>query len=68
MSKMENDKDLDGESHMNYTHVFFYVTSEGEADANLTEKFPLFPTDLVISEDLTYLLPRVCITILMFKT
>ncbi|KAG0715005.1 Tyrosine-protein phosphatase non-receptor type 7 [Chionoecetes opilio] len=42
----------------NHTHVYFYVTSDGEADAALTEKFPLFPTDLAIREDLKYLVPR----------
>ncbi|XP_045135459.1 mucin-2-like isoform X1 [Portunus trituberculatus] len=44
----------------NHTHVYFYITSSsGEVDRELTEKFPLFPTDLVISEDLKYLVPRV---------
>ncbi|KAK8389092.1 hypothetical protein O3P69_020815 [Scylla paramamosain] len=43
----------------NHTHIYFYVTSAGEVDRELTEKFPLFPTDLVISEDLKYLVPRV---------
>lgn len=56
-SEMEDIKESQEE---NYTHVYFYVTSDNEADPILTEKFPLFPTDLDISEELTYLLPRVC--------
>lgn len=61
-SEMEDEKGLGAESQdENHTHVYFYVTSEGEADPKLTEKFPLFPADLVISEKLMYLLPRVCV-------
>lgn len=54
---MEDGNESQGENH---THVYFYVTSGDKADPGLTEKFPLFPTDLLISERLTYLLPRVC--------
>lgn len=52
----------------NSTHVYFYVSSAGKVNPELTEKFPLFPTDLVISEKLTYLVPRVCIFFLNTQT
>ncbi|XP_064108892.1 uncharacterized protein LOC135217118 isoform X2 [Macrobrachium nipponense] len=41
------------------TSVYFYVTRSGEINPNLTEMFPLFPKDLEISEELTYLRAKV---------
>ncbi|XP_066954479.1 mucin-2 [Macrobrachium rosenbergii] len=41
------------------TNVYFYVTRSGKINPNLTEMFPLFPMDLEISEDLTYLRAKV---------
>ena len=63
----EDSPDAMIEEEENHTHVYFYVTSFGEVDPELTEKFPLFPTDLVISEELTYLVPRVRATATPFS-
>ncbi|KAK4292782.1 hypothetical protein Pmani_034474 [Petrolisthes manimaculis] len=41
------------------TNVYFYVTTSGIMDPDLTEQFPRFPMDLDISDDLTYLRPKV---------
>ncbi|XP_068202693.1 mucin-2-like [Palaemon carinicauda] len=41
------------------TSVYFYVTKSGKINPNLTEMFPLFPMDLEISENLTYLKGKV---------
>ncbi|KAK8740194.1 hypothetical protein OTU49_003096 [Cherax quadricarinatus] len=47
------------QSEVNKTNVYFYVTSAGKINPNLTKQFPLFPMDIKISEDLTYLKPKV---------
>nr|XP_045593197.1 uncharacterized protein LOC123754903 isoform X5 [Procambarus clarkii] len=41
------------------TNVYFYVTSAGKINPNLTKQFPLFPMDLEISKNLTYLISKV---------
>ncbi|KAK7080770.1 hypothetical protein SK128_015480 [Halocaridina rubra] len=41
------------------TNVYFYVTSSGKINPNLTENFPLFPMELDISEELIYLRAKV---------
>lgn len=49
---------------MEETNVYFYVTRSGVMDPDLTEQFPRFPMDLDISDDLTYLRPKVIICFL----
>lgn len=46
------------------TNVYFYVTRSGKIDPYLTEQFPLFPTELEISEELAYLKPKVCFVLI----
>lgn len=41
------------------TNVYFYVNRSGKIDPYLTEQFPLFPTELEISEELSYLKSKV---------
>ncbi|KAG7171070.1 Tyrosine-protein phosphatase non-receptor type 7-like [Homarus americanus] len=58
-SELESDDKMNLLLDNEKTNVYFYVTSSGKIDPELTEQFPLFPMDLEISEDLTYLKTKV---------
>lgn len=59
-SKFEFDEKLNTSlENEEVTNVYFYVTRFGKINSNLTEEFPLFPMELEISEELTYLRAKV---------